>query len=73
VHSASYQIEYQSLLGIPGRLGKVKDVERGTDHTTSLRTVGQENVARYLHPPMHRSRRVGIAQGIALSFSTFIG
>jgi len=50
VHS-SYQIEYQSVLGIPGRLGKVKAVERRTDYPASLRTVGQENVERYLHIP----------------------
>jgi len=51
VQSGSYQIEYQSVLGIPGHFWKVKVVERGTDHPTSLRTVGQENVERYLHIP----------------------
>jgi len=42
-------IEYQSVLGISGRFGKVKAVERGIDHPTPLRTLSQENVDRYLH------------------------
>ena len=71
MHSASYQTEYQSALSTPGHLGKVKSVERGTDHSTALRTVGRD-VERYLHIPMRRSRSVRIEQGIALSLTLLI-
>jgi len=51
MHSASYQIEYQNVLGTPGYFGKVKTVERVTDHTISLYTVGRKYVERYIHIP----------------------